>query len=241
MTTCVIRSISFWETRNQTRHRLARLMPLLAAVSVPSFGVDGPVGHRIPLYALPQLVAGAAQAPTEKPPIDPRGRPLFRPNPWGPPLGHHWVKVNDTIGFWVGMRIEPAYEREENGIEIYAVKDVEGTDADGFPIGGVAVDPTHGSGETVNVTALYQLLDNNDPRGKVVAQKNLGRVGQGRFDVPEMGYFVTEFIPNPAGRYAIVFGGEINGAKVANRTVCAYEDEEVHTFSCVQTRTPSVF
>lgn len=219
--------------------RVACFISLLAAASAPCTAADAAAPSRIPLYAQPHPVVELAAS--EKPPLDPRGKPLFRPNPSGPPLGHHWVKVSEKIGFWIGMRIEPAYAREENGIEIYVVKDVEGMDADGYPIGGVAVDPVHNAGDTANVTAVYQLLAGNDPQGKVIAQKNLGRIGQNHFDGPEMGYFVTEFIPNPAGRYAIVFGGEINGVKVSNRTVCAYEDEEVHTFSCVQTRTPSVF
>jgi hypothetical protein len=139
------------------------------------------------------------------------------------------------------MRIEPAYEREANGIEIWPTKDIEGKDADGFPIGGVAVDPVHNPGDSVNVTAIYQLLAGNDPKGRVIAQKNMGRIGQGYSDAPEIGYFVTEFIPNPAGHYAIVFGGDIIRAKVSNRAVCAYEEEEVHTSSGVQPRVPTAF
>lgn len=222
-----------------TPTRVAGLLCLLSAASTAAVAVEGPHPGRIPLYAKQHPVTSLV--PVEKAPIDPRGKRLFQPTKNGPGFGHHWVWVTDKIGFWVGMHIEPAFEREANGIDIFATKDIEGRDAEGFPIGGVAVDPAHNPGDSVNVTAIYQLLANRDPKGKVVAEKNLGRIGQNYVDVPELGFFSTEFIPNPAGRYAIVFGGEINGAKIENRTVCAFEDEEVHTFSCVQTRTPSVF
>lgn len=223
--------------RARPRYPLAGLLALSTMLMAPAFAQTAPAPHRI----AKGVASALDETQNERAPIDPRGKPLFRSNPSAPPLGHHWVKVNDKIGFWVGMRIEPAYEREANGIEVYAVKDVEGYDDAGYPIGGVAVDPVANPGDTVNITANYELLANLDPQGKVIASKNIGRIGQGRFDVPEMGYFVTEFIPNPAGRYAIVFGGEINGAKIDNRTVCAFEEEEVHTFSCINTRTPGVF
>jgi hypothetical protein len=117
----------------------------------------------------------------------------------------------------------------------------KGRDVDGFPNGGVAVDPVRNPGGFVNVTAIYQLLADNDPKGQVVAKKNMGRIGQGYSEAAEIGDFMTESIPNSAGRYAIVFGGEISGAKVSNGVVCADKKERVHTSSCIQPRVPNAF
>lgn len=185
------------------------------------------------LMVLAAVLAGTADA-----------RALIQIQPNTPPLGHLFVPVGDgSVGFFLGMRVEPAYVLEPNGVEIYAYADLvyeNGEFADGRIINETDNDPndpaTHPE-DKVKVYATVQLLSEEGPSGKVKAHQDLGKLFRAN---AEVGYYLNEYIPNPAGPYAIIFKGEINGQKVDTRLFCS-TDPEVHTFSCIEHRLPAVF
>jgi hypothetical protein len=169
---------------------------------------------------------------------------LIRILPNTPPLGHLFVPVGDgTVGFFLGMRVEPAYVLEPNGVEIYAYADSvyeNGDPVDGRFINEADDDPgnpdTHPEDE-VKINATIQLLSQEGPDGKVKAYQALGRLLRTN---AEVGYYLKEFIPNPAGPYAIRLHGEINGQDFNQGLFCS-TDPENHTFSWIEHRYPAVF
>lgn len=193
---------------------------------------------RSKLVAACQLALAAAFAT----PVHAADLPRIQPNT--PPLGHLFVPVGDgSVGFFLGLRVEPAYVLEPNGVEIYAYADIvyeNGEFADGRIINEADDDPndpsTHPE-DKVKVYAKIQLLSKEGPDGKVKAYQGLGRLLRTN---AEAGYYLKEYIPNPAGPYAIILHGAVNGQVFDKRLFCS-TDPESHTFSCVEHRYSAVF
>ncbi|MGH8652434.1 MAG: hypothetical protein ACREYE_09775 [Gammaproteobacteria bacterium] len=166
----------------------------------------------------------------------------LRPN--SVPLRHLFVPVGDgTVGFFLGMNNEPAYVLEANGYEIFAYADVV-YDADGNFMDGRYIDesdndpndPETHPEDKVRLQASVELLAAEDPNAEVLASQKLGFLKPANSAV---GSYLVEFLPNPAGPYALTLRGTLNGQPYHDRLLCS--TGEAHTFSCIGYRVPSVF
>lgn len=159
-----------------------------------------------------------------------------RLRPQADPLRHMWVPVGDgTVGFFFGMSREPAFVREANGYELFAYKDVTYDDK-GEWAGGTEINEQENPQDKVSMTATVQLLGSENLNAKVLASQDLGSM---KLTNAVLGLYAVEFIPNPAGPYAVHLKGSVNGQVYDARLVCSTGEE--HTFSCVQYRKPVVF
>ncbi|MGH8613502.1 MAG: hypothetical protein ACREYF_16170 [Gammaproteobacteria bacterium] len=166
----------------------------------------------------------------------------LRPN--SVPLRHLFVPVGDgTVGFFLGMNNEPAYVLEANGYEVFGYADVV-YDADGNFTDGRYIDesdndpndPATHPEDKVRLKATVELLAEEDPNAKVLASQKLGVL---KLANPAAGSYIVEFLPNPAGPYALRLRGTVNGQHYDDRLLCS--TGEAHTFSCIGYRVPSVF
>lgn len=166
----------------------------------------------------------------------------LRPN--SVPFGHLFVPVGDgTVGFFLCMNSEPAYVLEPNGYEIFGYADVV-YDGDGNVIDGRYIDesdndpndPATHPEDKVRLKATVQLLAEEDPNAEVLASQKLGFL---KLANPSVGSYIVEFLPNPAGPYAVILRGTVNGQWYDDRLLCSIG--ETHTFSCVEYRVPGVF
>ncbi|MFO1418747.1 MAG: hypothetical protein U1E83_08755 [Methylotetracoccus sp.] len=152
---------------------------------------------------------------------------------------HFFQPVGDkTVGFFVGFILEPGYEGEPNGIEIFAKADVR-YDANGNPARFRTINPTKHPEDSVRLEATVQVLESADPQAKVLAEKKVGKL---RLAQPSLGRYTVDFTPYPAGIYAFKMSGRINGQRFNGRMICSVGSHE--TFTCIQPakpRAPEVF
>lgn len=173
--------------------------------------------------------------------VTPEGVQL-RPN--SVPLRHLFIPVGDgTVGFFLGMNNEPAYVLEPNGYEVFAYADIV-YDKDGNFMDGRYIDesdndskdPATHPEDKVRLKATVELLAEEDPNAEVLASRKLGLLKPAN---PSVGSYLVEFLPNPAGPYALRLRGKVNGQRCDDRILCS--TGEPHTFSCIGYRVPSVF
>lgn len=141
---------------------------------------------------------------------------------------HYFIPVGDgSVGFYLGFIMEPAYEGESNGIEIYPFKDITRYEH-GVPVDGTNV----GVGDKVDVRVTVQVVETPDPAAKVLGEKRLGQL-RSRY-MPEQ--YLRKFTPYPAGMYGLKLKATINGQHFEGRVFCSPDDHS--RFSCVLPRRP---
>jgi hypothetical protein len=148
---------------------------------------------------------------------------------------HFFQPVGDgTVGFFVGFILEPCYEGEPNGIEIFAQADIK-YDAKGNPLRFRHInednndinDPATHPEDKVRLKATVQVLEAADPKAKVLGEKDVGPL---RLAQAPQGRYIVEFRPYPGGIYAFKIQGTVNGQRFNGRMICSLGNHE--TFTC---------
>ncbi|MFO1418746.1 MAG: hypothetical protein U1E83_08750 [Methylotetracoccus sp.] len=145
-----------------------------------------------------------------------------------PADAHYFVPVGDgSVGFFLGFMVEPVFEGEPNGVEIYPFKDItkynNGVPLDGRPVG---------KADEVRISAVVQTLDAPGEAGKVIAERKLGSLRE--LFTPRR--YAREFRPYPAGYYAFHLKGTINGQAIDDTFYCTPGSHA--TFGCVDPARP---
>jgi hypothetical protein len=146
---------------------------------------------------------------------------------------HFFQPVGDkTVGFFVGFILEPGYEGEPNGIEIFAKADVT-YDANGNPARFRTINSKKHPSDSVDLRATVQVLETADPKAKVLAEKKVGKL---QLAQRSLGRYTVDFTPYPAGVYAFKMSGRINGQRFNGQMICSVGNHE--TFTCIQPAKP---